>query len=134
MEHVSKIGWVALALASAYAGVARAAPDGEAIALQGNGQVPACASCHGPAFEGQPQLKAPALAGRSASFIVARLVHYAGPDGHNPTMRAVASGLTDAERRAVADYLARWPAASATPRAWPRKDDPRRGVAVRPAG
>ena len=79
---------------------------GTEIAHDGNGDgAPACTSCHGEHFQGQPSLKAPALAGRPAAFILSRLAHYAGPDGHNPFMRQVATALRPEEREAVADYL-----------------------------
>jgi cytochrome c553 len=86
-----------------------ATPNGNDIAHQGVGTVPACTACHGLAFQGQPAIKAPALAGLPSAFIIARLEHYAGPTGHNATMRAVAQGLTNAERQAVAEYLATLP-------------------------
>ena len=79
---------------------------GVEIAHHGNGDgAPACTTCHGEHFQGEPTLKAPALAGRPAAFILSRLAHYAGPDGHNPLMRLVATALHPAEREAVADYL-----------------------------
>jgi len=90
-----------------------ATPNGDDIAHQGVGTVPACTGCHGPAFQGQPAIKAPALAGLPSGFIIARLAHYAGPTGHNATMRAVAQGLTNTERQAVAEYLATLPKALA---------------------
>jgi mono/diheme cytochrome c family protein len=42
----------------------------------------ACSSCHGLNFHGSPAIGAPALAGLPAAAILARLAHYAGPDGH----------------------------------------------------
>lgn len=79
---------------------------GRHIVLQGNGHgAAACDMCHGPALEGQPAIKAPAIAGLPASFILMRLDHYAGPQGHNPLMKQVASSLSPAERQAVAAYI-----------------------------
>jgi cytochrome c553 len=90
--------------------VAAAGPDGRSIAHNGNGHgALACTSCHGQHFEGTPAVKAPALAGLSASTILARLAHYAGPTGHNAMMRQVATALSPTERRAVATYLAGLP-------------------------
>src|ERR1700691_3494231 len=75
-------------------------------ANHGNGDgAPACTTCHGESFQGEPGLKAPALAGLPAAFILSRLAHYAGPDGHNPFMRQVATALRPEEREAVANYL-----------------------------
>jgi cytochrome c553 len=84
--------------------------EGEKIAHQGNGQgAPACSICHGPHYGGNSTIGAPPLAGLSSAFILARLAHYAGPDGHNASMRLVATSLDPAERQAVADYLAGLP-------------------------
>jgi cytochrome c553 len=85
-------------------------PGGEKIAQQGNGHgAPACSICHGPNYGGNTALGAPALAGLAPAFILARLAHYAGPDGHNPPMRMVATSLDPAEREAVANYLSALP-------------------------
>jgi cytochrome c553 len=67
---------------------------------------PACVACHGAQLQGIAALKTPALAGRPAAYILARLEHYAGPQGHNAQMKQVATALTPAERQAVATYLA----------------------------
>jgi cytochrome c553 len=86
------------------------APDGKRIAEQGNGRgAAACSLCHGPAYQGNPAMKAPTIAGLSATFIVARLEHYASPQGHNAAMRQVATSLSPAERLAVAAYLSSQP-------------------------
>jgi len=83
---------------------------GREIAHQGNGAgAPACTSCHGEQFQGEAALKTPALAGLPAAFILSRLAHYAGPDGHNPSMRQVATALGPEERQAVAAYLSSLP-------------------------
>jgi cytochrome c553 len=102
----------ALVAALALLTTAGASPNlqGEKIAQQGNGQgATACSVCHGPHYGGNTAIGAPALAGLPSSFIVARLAHYAGPDGHNPSMRMVATSLDTAERQAVADYLSGLP-------------------------
>jgi cytochrome c553 len=92
------------------AAAAAADLQGEKIARQGNGRgAPACSICHGPNYGGNTALGAPALAGLPSASILARLAHYAGPDGHNPSMRVVATSLDTAERQAVADYLAGLP-------------------------
>jgi cytochrome c553 len=85
---------------------AAAGPDGSVIAHNGNGHgALACTTCHGQNFEGSLAIHAPKLAGLPAATILARLAHYAGPTGHNAAMRQVASALSPAERRAVANYL-----------------------------
>jgi cytochrome c553 len=95
---------------------AQTAVDGNMIVLQGNGHgAPACVSCHGSALQGDAAMKAPAIAGRPVAFILSRLAHYAGPQGHNPLMKVVASSLTKAERLAVAEFISRLPSNSNSP-------------------
>jgi cytochrome c553 len=84
--------------------------NGQQIAHQGNGGgAPACTSCHGEQLQGVAALKTPALAGLSREFILSRLAHYAGPDGHNASMRQVATSLSPEERDMVAAYLSSLP-------------------------
>ncbi|HEY4041015.1 MAG TPA: c-type cytochrome [Rhodopila sp.] len=90
--------------------VMAAGPDGQVIAHSGNGNgAMACTTCHGQNFQGNTSVGAPALAGLPATNIVARLRHYAGPNGHNAMMRQVATALSPDERHAVAAYLASLP-------------------------
>jgi cytochrome c553 len=99
---------------------AQAAVDGNMIVLQGNGHgATACVSCHGSALQGNAAVKAPAIAGRPVAFILSRLAHYAGPQGHNPSMKLVASSLTQAERVAVAQFISRLPSNSNLPSSSP---------------
>jgi cytochrome c553 len=88
------------------AGSAFAASRGQTIATQGTANgVPPCAACHGVNYQGNPALKAPALAGLSKTFILTRLPHYASPAGKNASMKMVATTLTPEDRAAVAAYL-----------------------------
>jgi len=104
-----------LALASVMLTAAAAMSQGMRIVENGSANgAPACVSCHGAKLEGNPALKTPALAGLPAATILARLAHYAGPTGHNATMRAVATALEPPERRAVATYISKLPKAVAT--------------------
>jgi cytochrome c553 len=89
---------------------AGAAPDGSAVAHNGNGHgALACSTCHGGNFQGDAAIRAPALAGLPQTTILARLAHYAGPTGRNAMMRQIATSLSPAERQAVADYLSSLP-------------------------
>jgi cytochrome c553 len=70
--------------------------------------VPACAGCHGPRGEGVPA-QFPALAGQFADYIDAQLKAFrAGARANDPNrmMRMTAAKLTDAEMKAVSDYIA----------------------------
>lgn len=70
-------------------------------------QVPACASCHALHGEGlAPEF--PRLAGQHADYIAAQLRAFRSHSrlsNPNAMMRAVADPLSDAEIRAVADYI-----------------------------
>jgi cytochrome c553 len=80
---------------------------GAQIALKGSSSgAPACTACHGENLQGIQALRSPRIAGLSEDYILARLAHYAGPDGHNAQMKQVATALGRNERQAVAAYLA----------------------------
>lgn len=103
MVDLAAIAGAAAMLAASAAAMTH---GGRRIAEHGNDAgAPPCASCHGPRFKGDPSIGSPAIAGLQAKFIVQRLDHYAGPDGHNAIMRQVASALSPAERKEVAAYL-----------------------------
>ena len=68
----------------------------------------ACAACHGPAGAGMPA-QYPRLAGQHADYIEAQLKAFrAGERVNDPNkmMRMVAIKMTDAEIKAVSDYIA----------------------------
>jgi cytochrome c553 len=70
--------------------------------------VPACAGCHGPRGEGVPA-QFPALGGQFADYLDAQLKAFrAGARANDPNrmMRMTAAKLTDAEMKAVSDYIA----------------------------
>ena len=112
MNGVSRI---LIFVASMSLAAASPSPDGRSIVEQGNmrGAAP-CSSCHGPTLEGNPAIHAPAIAGLPAATVLARLEHYASPQGHNALMKQVASALSTSERKAIATYLAGLPRAPAS--------------------
>jgi cytochrome c553 len=70
--------------------------------------VAACASCHGPSGAGIPA-QFPRVAGQYAEYTVAQLQGFrAGERANDPNrmMRAVAARLSDAEIKAVSEYMA----------------------------
>ena len=67
-------------------------------------QVPACAGCHGPAGSGIPA-QYPRIAGQHAEYTETTLKNFReGARRNNPTMQQIASRLSDAEIRALADF------------------------------
>jgi len=68
--------------------------------------VPACASCHGPAGAGIP-VRYPRLAGQQQDYTVAQLgLFKSGARANSPEMATIAKRLSDDEMKAVADYVA----------------------------
>ena len=70
--------------------------------------LPACAGCHGPNGAGIPA-QYPRLAGQYAEYITAQLHAFHDNQRSNDTnrmMRAIAAKMSDAEMRAVSDYIA----------------------------
>ena len=94
------------------------ATDAAAIAHQGvPGKVPACQACHGADGGGQAMAGFPRLAGLDAQYLRKQLDDLAGGSRDNAVMKPIASGLTEAEREAIAAYYSQLPvpAALATP-------------------
>ncbi|HEX7053934.1 MAG TPA: c-type cytochrome [Burkholderiales bacterium] len=86
------------------------AAEGEKLWRGGDAQrgVPACNGCHGPNGAGIPA-QFPRLAGQFSEYIVAQLQAFrSGTRANDPggMMRGVAAGLTDAQIRALAEYIA----------------------------
>jgi cytochrome c553 len=68
--------------------------------------VPACASCHGPSGAGIP-IQYPRINGQWADYTEAQLFAFrSGTRKNSAPMSAIALKLTDAEIKAVADYIA----------------------------
>ena len=70
--------------------------------------LPACAGCHGPSGDGVPK-QYPRLSGQFSEYTEAQLKNFrSGERGNDPNkmMRSIALRMTDAEIKAVADYIA----------------------------
>jgi cytochrome c553 len=68
--------------------------------------VPACAACHGPAGSGIPS-QYPRLGGQHAEYTEAQLKAFReGVRHNNEAMQQIAARLSDAEIKALADYIA----------------------------
>ena len=65
----------------------------------------ACAGCHGPAGSGVP-VQYPRIGGQHADYIEAQLHNFQTGTRANAAMKLVAIKMTDAEIKAVADYVA----------------------------
>jgi cytochrome c553 len=112
MKHFILIAAVGV-LGVSGAAIAGDSMTGRNIVEHGSlGGAPACASCHGSNLQGGDAIKAPSIAGKPAAYIVARLDHYASPEGHNAMMKQVANALSISERQAVATYISYLPSSA----------------------
>ncbi len=69
-------------------------------------KVPACSGCHGPSGAGIPS-QYPRLAGQHAAYTEAQLLAFrSGTRKNNAQMMGVVAGMTDADIKAVSDYIA----------------------------
>jgi len=97
-------------LKPAYAHDKELAALGQKMYRGGNAEagVPACAGCHGPRGAGNPA-QYPRIAGQYPEYLEAQLKAFRSggrANDSNAMMRGVAARMTDAEIKAVADYVA----------------------------
>lgn len=93
-----------------------AAPDGAAIARQGNGHGAApCLACHGADGGGQASAGFPRLAGLPVAYLRKQLDDFVAGTRSNATMQPVAAALSEDERAAVAAYYAGLPVPAQPP-------------------
>jgi mono/diheme cytochrome c family protein len=88
-----------ITLLAAFPAVCWAADDGAALYKS------KCAGCHGANGEGKPAVKAPALKG--TTFDADKIVQHitkGEPDSKPPHKKGIA-GLTDAQAKAIADFV-----------------------------
>ena len=97
-----------LSLLIALAAVLGAVPAAQAQdAKAGEKKVAMCIGCHGiPGYQASfPEIhKVPMIAGQNAKYIIASLTAYKKGDRKHPTMRAIASSLSDQDMADVAAY------------------------------
>ncbi len=84
------------------------AVSGSALADTATGQstyaARGCIGCHG--FDGKSILPAyPSLVGRDAAFVKKNLSDFRSGTRQNPTMNAMAAGLSDSDIDNLADYI-----------------------------
>ena len=82
-------------------------PEGQKIFKGGvaSTKIPACMACHGPTGAGIPA-QYPRLGGQHAGYIVAQMTAFrSGERANNTVMRDIALKMTDAQIKAVAEYI-----------------------------
>lgn len=83
---------------------------GQTIYRAGNATtgVSACAACHGPDGSGNPQANFPSLSGQHADYTTGQLKKFsqnARANDAGSMMRTIARKMTDAEMKAVSEYV-----------------------------
>jgi cytochrome c553 len=71
-----------------------------------------CGRCHGLAGHGRGNAAFPSLAGQKPEYLFRALLAYASSERNSGIMEPIAAGLTEAQRRELADYYAALPRAS----------------------
>ena len=82
-------------------------PEGKKIfkGVVASTKIPACMACHGPSGAGIPA-QYPRLGGQHAGYIVAQMTAFrSGERANNTVMRDIALKMTDAQIKAVAEYI-----------------------------
>lgn len=93
-----------------------AADLGERIATKGKGsQATACQTCHQADGSGNAAAGFPRLAGMNADYMVKQLRDIAAGERDNAVMNPIASGLSEEEMRAAAEYYAAMEAPAQAP-------------------
>ena len=106
----------AMILAFAASAQAQGAPAGDKVA--GEKKVAMCIGCHGiPGYQASfPEIyKVPKIAGQGAGYIVAALTAYKKGERKHPSMRAIATTLSDQDIADVAAYYSQLAKADAVP-------------------
>lgn len=111
---MKKLLQISLALATAFGAITAQAQDVKA----GEKKIAMCIGCHGiPGYQASfPEVhKVPMIAGQNAKYIVSALQAYAKGDRKHPTMRGIATSLSEQDMNDVAAFYeqqAKLPAAS----------------------
>ncbi len=91
-------------LATFFSSVQTKSAGGNAkLALTGKDKFNQCAGCHGSKAEGRASF--PRLAGQHPDYIIKQLQAFKSGTRENGTMKAMASGLSDQDMKAIAAYL-----------------------------
>ncbi len=71
-------------------------------------RIPACMACHGPAGNGNPGARYPALGGQHAAYTAAQLRMFKSGERNNDlnsVMRSIAASMSEAQIDAIANYI-----------------------------
>lgn len=97
---------VTRALLGLLLGAVLAAPSQAADLMAGKEKYKVCAGCHGPTGTGNAALGYPQLSGKDAAYVAEQLRAFKSGRRESATMKAMVSGLNDADIDNVAAYVA----------------------------
>lgn len=115
---MKKLLQISLALATAFGAITAQAQDVNA----GQKKIAMCIGCHGiPGYQASfPEVhKVPMIAGQNAKYIVSALQAYAKGDRKHPTMRGIATSLSEQDMNDVAAFYEQQAKLPAVPEAIP---------------
>ncbi|MDG0854257.1 c-type cytochrome [Roseateles puraquae] len=115
---MKKLLQISLALATAFGAITVQAQDVKA----GEKKIAMCIGCHGiPGYQASfPEVhKVPMIAGQNAKYIVSALQAYAKGDRKHPTMRGIATSLSEQDMNDVAAFYEQQAKLPAVPEAIP---------------
>ncbi|MCF8204841.1 MAG: cytochrome c4 [Methylotenera sp.] len=115
---MKKLLQISLALATAFGAITAQAQDVKA----GEKKIAMCIGCHGiPGYQASfPEVhKVPMIAGQNAKYIVSALQAYAKGDRKHPTMRGIATSLSEQDMNDVAAFYEQQAKLPAAPEAIP---------------
>ncbi len=114
MKKLSFLPQLAVVAGLAFAGPAHA-DEVKGSAAAGNGKVWLCTGCHSiPEYRADYPLvyKVPMIGGQNAAYIAAALTAYKKGERKHPTMRSIASSLSDQDMADIGEYYAAQTASS----------------------
>jgi len=115
MKKLSFLPHLAVAATLAFAGSVAQADEVKGSAAAGNAKVWLCVGCHSiPDYRADYPLvyKVPMLGGQNAAYIATALSEYKKGERKHPTMRAIASSLSDQDMADIGEYYAAQTASS----------------------
>ena len=109
MKKLSILPHLAVAATLAFAGSVAQADEVKGNAVAGNAKVWLCVGCHSiPDYRADYPLvyKVPMLGGQNGAYIASALAAYKKGERKHPTMRAIASSLSDQDMADIGEYYA----------------------------
>jgi cytochrome c553 len=115
MKKLSSLPHLAVAATLVFAGSVAQADEVKGNAAAGNAKVWLCVGCHSiPDYRADYPLvyKVPMLGGQNAAYIASALASYKKGERKHPTMRSIATSLSDQDMADIGEYYAAQTASS----------------------